>query len=187
MVCPSVVIHPSFTLLKDLLLQNRFANQSQILCGASLGRGNESLFAASGSHNQDGSHAHIWSNKTLQKSSSPEPAGRLSRNLVCSIGDSSPSYCGFGNFRVTFVSQFFHFRIICEFLNSRASIRVVCHFRGLKIGALCISCERQINAMYRIAVYAVHQLKLEILFVFLFPQRDNHSVCNTYVQSLDRI
>ena len=30
--------------------------------------------------------------KTLQKSSSPEPAGRFSRNLVCSIGDSSLSY-----------------------------------------------------------------------------------------------
>ena len=29
--------------------------------------------------------------KTLQKSFSPEPAGRFSRNLVCSIGDSSPS------------------------------------------------------------------------------------------------
>ena len=29
--------------------------------------------------------------KTLQKSSSPEPAGRFSRNLVCSIRDSSPS------------------------------------------------------------------------------------------------
>ena len=28
--------------------------------------------------------------KTLQKSSSPEPAGRFSRNLVCSIGDSCP-------------------------------------------------------------------------------------------------
>ena len=27
--------------------------------------------------------------KTLQKSFSPEPAGRLPRNLVCSIGDSS--------------------------------------------------------------------------------------------------
>ena len=52
------------------------------------------------------------------------------------------AYCGFGNFRVTFISRFFHFRIIREFLNSRASIRVVGHFRGLKIGALCISCER---------------------------------------------
>ena len=27
----------------------------------------------------------------LQKSSSPEPADRFSRKLVCSIGDSSPS------------------------------------------------------------------------------------------------
>ena len=52
------------------------------------------------------------------------------------------SYCGFGNFRVTFISRFFHFRIIREFLNSRASIRVVGHFLGLKIGVLCFSCER---------------------------------------------
>ena len=50
----------SFTMLKDLLLQNRWADQSQILCGASLGRGNDILFAASGSHDQDGRHAHIW-------------------------------------------------------------------------------------------------------------------------------
>ena len=57
--CPSVV-RPSFTMLKHLLLRNRLANQSQILCGASLGRGNEILFAASGSHDQDGRHAHIW-------------------------------------------------------------------------------------------------------------------------------
>ena len=40
--------------------ENRLADQSQILCGASLGRGNEILFAASGSHDQDGRHAHIW-------------------------------------------------------------------------------------------------------------------------------
>ena len=50
----------SFTMLKDLLLRNRWADQSQILCGASLGRGNDILFAASGSHDQDGRHAHIW-------------------------------------------------------------------------------------------------------------------------------
>ena len=86
-ICPSVC-RPS-TMLKDLLLQNRVTNQSQILCGASLGRGNESLFPASGSHDQDGRHAHMV--KTLQKSISPEPAGRFPRNLVCSIGDSSPS------------------------------------------------------------------------------------------------
>ena len=42
------------------LLQNRLPDQSQNLCGASLGRGNQSLFATSGSHDQDGRHAHIW-------------------------------------------------------------------------------------------------------------------------------
>ena len=84
---PSVVVRhrPSFTMLKDLLLQNCLANQSQILCGASLGRGNKSLCAASGSHNQDGRHAHMV--KTLQKSW--EPACRFSGNFVCSIGNSS--------------------------------------------------------------------------------------------------
>ena len=48
-----------FTMLKHLLT-NRLADQSQILCGSSLGRGNEILFAASGSHDQDGRHANIW-------------------------------------------------------------------------------------------------------------------------------
>ena len=56
----SVVVRRPSTMLKHLLLQNRLADQSQILCGASLGRGNEILFAASGSHDQDGRHAHIW-------------------------------------------------------------------------------------------------------------------------------
>ena len=51
---------PSSTMLKHLLLRNPSADQSQILCGASLGRGNEILFTASGSHDQDGHHAHIW-------------------------------------------------------------------------------------------------------------------------------
>ena len=59
-VRPSVV-RPSSTMLKHLLLRNRLADRSQILCGASLGRGNDILFAASGSHDQDGRHAHIWS------------------------------------------------------------------------------------------------------------------------------
>ena len=49
----------SSTMFKHLLLWNRFANQSQILCGASLGRGNESLYKWSRSHDQDGRHAHI--------------------------------------------------------------------------------------------------------------------------------
>ena len=44
---------------KHFLLQNRLLDQGQILCGASLGRANESLFAASGSHDQDGRQAHI--------------------------------------------------------------------------------------------------------------------------------
>ena len=42
----------SSTMLKDLLLQNHFANQSQILCGVSLGRANDILFAASASHDK---------------------------------------------------------------------------------------------------------------------------------------
>ena len=36
-------VRPSSTMFKDLLLRNHFANQSQILCGASLGRGNDIL------------------------------------------------------------------------------------------------------------------------------------------------
>ena len=56
----SVVRPSSSTMLKDLLLQNRWSDQSQILCGAFMGRGNDILFAASGSHDQDGHHAHIW-------------------------------------------------------------------------------------------------------------------------------
>ena len=45
---------------KHFLLQNCWPNQSQILCGASLGSENESLFTATGSLDQDGRHAHIW-------------------------------------------------------------------------------------------------------------------------------
>ena len=60
---PSVVrpsVRPSSTMLKHLLLGNRLADQSQILCEASLGRGNQSLYKWSRSHDQDGRHAHIW-------------------------------------------------------------------------------------------------------------------------------
>ena len=53
---PSVVVH-NFKHLPSLL-----ANESQILCGTSMGRGNERLFAACRSHDQDGRHAHKWSN-----------------------------------------------------------------------------------------------------------------------------
>ena len=48
----------TFTFFKDLL-RNHSANQSQILCGASLGKGNKRLFMASGSHDLVGRHAHI--------------------------------------------------------------------------------------------------------------------------------
>ena len=48
------------TMFKHLLLWNGFANQSQILYGASLGRGNENLYKCSRSHDQGGHHAHIW-------------------------------------------------------------------------------------------------------------------------------
>ena len=55
-VRPSVVVHN----IKHLLPQNHWASHSQILCGASMGRGNKSLFPASGSHDQDGHQAHLW-------------------------------------------------------------------------------------------------------------------------------
>ena len=45
---PCVVRCRPSIIFKDLLLQNRCANQSQISCGASVDRGNESLFGASG-------------------------------------------------------------------------------------------------------------------------------------------
>ena len=55
------------TVLKHLLLRNRLANQNQILCGASLGRGSKRLFAASWSHDKYGRHAHIMV-KSLENS-----------------------------------------------------------------------------------------------------------------------
>ena len=97
-------------------------------------------------------------------------------------------YCGFGNFRVTFISLFFHFRIIRKFLNSQASIRVVGHFRGFKIGTLRIShsCERKM--FYRIAVHFVRQLKLELYSSFC-PHKETITqfVTQTDRQSLDRV
>ena len=58
--CPGAIYLYMTTIFKHLLHWNRLANQSQILCGASLGRGNESLYKWSRSHDQDGRHAHIW-------------------------------------------------------------------------------------------------------------------------------
>ena len=58
--CPGAIYLYMTTIFKHLLHWNRLANQSQILCGAFLGRGNESLYKWSRSHDQDGRHAHIW-------------------------------------------------------------------------------------------------------------------------------
>ena len=49
-----------FTMFKHLLLWNCLAIQSQTSHGASLGRGNKSLYKLSRSHDQYGHHAHIW-------------------------------------------------------------------------------------------------------------------------------
>ena len=43
---------------------------------------------------------------------------------IASESSHHSSYCKFGNFRVTFISRFFYFRIISEFLNSRVSVHV---------------------------------------------------------------
>ena len=59
-VCPCPDVRPSSPTMLKHLLRTRLANQSQIFCGASMGRVNESLLTASGSHDQDGRHIHIW-------------------------------------------------------------------------------------------------------------------------------
>ena len=43
------------------------ANQRQFLCGAFMGRGNQSLFAASRSHDQDGQHTHMINLQNQQR------------------------------------------------------------------------------------------------------------------------
>ena len=48
------------TIFKDFLLHNRWANRSQISYRASMGWGNESLFAGSESNVQNGRHTQIW-------------------------------------------------------------------------------------------------------------------------------
>ena len=83
---------------------------------------------------------------------------------------------------MTFISRVFHFRIICEFLNSRASIRVVGHFRRIKIGTLRILCERQIDVMYRIAVHVVRSLILELYSSFC-PHKETITQFVTHTDS----
>ena len=52
-----------------------------------------------------------------------------------------------------FISRFFDFRIIHEVLNSRASICVVGHFRGLKLGMQIVVSQRSKVIVHRIAVH----------------------------------
>ena len=59
------------------------------------------------------------------------------------------NYCRYGNFRLIFISPILYFRIFLEVLYSQASIRVVSHFRGLNIGIIPISSERQILVFRR--------------------------------------
>ena len=56
--CPGVVYMYMTKIFKHLLLENHLAIQSQTLCGASLGRGNDSLYKWSRSHDQDGRHGY---------------------------------------------------------------------------------------------------------------------------------
>ena len=53
-------------MFKQLFLRNCLANQSQTLCGSSLGRGNESLYKWSWSHDKDGHHGYKYQ-KFLKK------------------------------------------------------------------------------------------------------------------------
>ena len=56
--CPGTIYMYMTIIFKQLFLRNCLANQSQTLCGASLGRGNESLYKWSRSRDQDGHHGY---------------------------------------------------------------------------------------------------------------------------------
>ena len=51
-----------------------------------------------------------------------------------------------------FISRFFDFRIIHKVLKLRASIHVVGHFRGLKLGMQIVVSQRSKVVVHRIAV-----------------------------------
>ena len=85
--CPGAKYLYMTTIFKHLLHWNRLANQSQILCGASLGRGNESYVNGPG-HMTKMAAMPIYG-KNFWKSSSPELEVLWSWNLACSIRDSS--------------------------------------------------------------------------------------------------
>ena len=75
----------SFTMLKDLLLRTALPIKAKFYVEPPCVGG--TIFCSRHQGHMTKIAAMV---KTLQKSSSLEPAGRFSRNLVCSIGDSSP-------------------------------------------------------------------------------------------------
>ena len=85
----SLSLSSSSTIFKHLLLRNRLANQSKMLCGASLGRGIKVCINGPG-HVTKMAATPIYG-KNIYNSSPPEPVDRFPRNFVCSIGDSSQS------------------------------------------------------------------------------------------------
>ena len=56
--CPGAIYMYMTKIFKYLVSGNSWANQSQTLYGASLGRGNEMLYKWSRSHDQDGCHGY---------------------------------------------------------------------------------------------------------------------------------
>ena len=70
------------TIIFKLLLSSCLANQSQILCGGSLGKRDKNLYKWSKSHDQDGHHSHVYIVKTFRNHL---PVNQKSDNLKLSI------------------------------------------------------------------------------------------------------
>ena len=83
----------SVNIFKHHLLWNRWADWSQISCGASMGWGNESLFARARSDDQTGRHAYIRLKPFKHLLLLNQWADCMKHGtLVCSTGDSSKAY-----------------------------------------------------------------------------------------------
>ena len=84
-----VCCRPSVHNFKRLLLGNRLANQSQILCWSSLGRGNRTNVYINGPGHLTKMAVMPIYGKNFKKNSYPEPEVLWSWNLACIIGDST--------------------------------------------------------------------------------------------------
>ena len=74
-----------------------------------------------------------------------------------------------------FISPFFDFQIIREVLNLGANIRVVCHFRGLKIGRQIVVSQRSKVLVHRIAVhFSVPTLTAKVMSLSVLTHAQNH-------------